>query len=764
MSDVDAEATNLHPHTSHWGTYEAEVRDGEVVAVHPFKGDTNPSSLLDNIPGSTRHRARIAQPMVRAGWLDGGPGPSQRRGSEPFVAVDWAEITERLAQELQRVVGVHGAEAIYGGSYGWASAGRFHHAQSQVHRFLNGLGGYTSSVNTYSLGASAVILPRVVGAYGDVFQRATAWPIIAEHTDLMVCFGGITLKNLGVSPGGVSRHIGADYLHLAAQRGTEFVLFSPLRDDLSGPNVTWHPLRPGTDVAVMLALAYVLDSQGLHDTAFLERYCEGYDQFVRYLRGLDDGQPKTPEWAEQISGIPADSLRLLARRMAVQRTLITVSWSLQRIEHGEQAPWMGVVLAAMLGQIGLPGGGFGHGYGSMAEVGTGRLPFGLPTLPQNRNPISTFIPVARVSDMLLRPGEEFDYNGQRLTYPDIRLVYWCGGNPFHHHQDIGRLRRAIARPDTIVVHDPYWTPMARHADIVLPSTISLEREDIGGSRNDPCLVAMHQAIAPYEQARDDYSTFAAIADALGFGEKFTEGRTAREWLTHLYSQWQERVRTQHGLVIPPFEEFWHEGYLELPAPNDVVLLGDFRADPDAHPIATPSGRIEIFSSEIDAFGYDDCVGHPAWFEPSEWLGSERARKFPLHLIANQPRTRLHSQLDMGKVSQASKVQGREPVRLHPADAAHRGIVDGDVVKVFNDRGSCLAGAILSDDMSRGVVQLSTGAWYDPIDPSDVNSLCVHGNPNTLTPDIGTSRLAQGCSGQHALVQIEKFEGPLPPIR
>jgi biotin/methionine sulfoxide reductase len=141
-----------------------------------------------------------------------------------------------------------------------------------------------------------------------------------------------------------------------------------------------------------------------------------------------------------------------------------------------------------------------------------------------------------------------------------------------------------------------------------------------------------------------------------------------------------------------------------------------------------------------------------------------AEGYPLHLVANNPTTRLHSQLDVGAFSQASKVQGREPIRIHPVDAAHRGIESGDVVRVFNDRGSCLAGAVVSDAVRPRVVQLSTGAWYDPLDPADPDAMCVHGNPNVLTFDRGTSKLAQGCSGQHALVEVARWMGPLPPIR
>jgi biotin/methionine sulfoxide reductase len=751
-------------HSSHWGVFDAEVENGQVVAVHPYPADTDPSPILANIPGSVRHPARIAQPMVRAGWLDRGPGPDAHRGAEPFVPVSWETATDLLASELARVVAQHGPQAIYGGSYGWASAGRFHHAQSQIHRFLNGLGGYTYSVHSYSLGAAEVIFPHVFGVFWDLLQRGTAWSTLAEQVELFVCFGGLPLKNTAVKPGGVSRHLAQTHLRRAKAHGAEFVLFSPLRDDLPDyVQAEWHAPLPGTDVAVMLGLAHTLIVERLHDTAFLERYCVGFERFERYVLGQADGQPRSPEWAAGISEIPAETIRALARRMASHKTFITMSWSLQRTEYGEQAPWMGATLAAMLGQIGLPSGGFGFGYSSTSLAGSAPPQFKFPSLPQGRNPVTSFIPVARIADMLLQPGEEFDYDGQRLTYPEIRLVYWCGGNPFHHHQHLGRLRRALARPDTLVVHDPFWTAMARNADIVLPCTMTLERNDIGVGENEATVVAMRQAVPPYAQARSDYDIFTDLATRLGFVERFTEGRDEMAWLRQMYAQWQETTRA-HGKAVPDFDTFWREGYFEHNWTDDhEVLFSAFRADPEWSPLRTPSGRIEITSETIDGFGYADCPSHPTWLEPVEWSKGARAARFPLLLIANNPSTRLHSQLDVGATSQASEVQGREPLRLHPREAAARGIADGDIVRVFNDRGSCLAGAVVSDAVRPGVAQLSTGAWYDPLDRGDLDAMCVHGNPNVLTMDKGASSLSQGCTGQHVLVEIERWNAPAPPI-
>lgn len=744
---------------THWGAFTATVESGDIASVAPIAGDRDPSPALNNLPGSVRHVSRVTTPAVRRGWLEHGPGPTPGRGSEDFVAVSWDELADLLSAELRRVVDTHGNGAIFGGSYGWASAGRFHHAQSQVHRFLNCIGGYTFSRHSYSLGATGVIMPRVVGTHDDLFKRSTQWDVIVENTELMVCFGGVALKNTGVNHGGTTAHPAREALNRFRHRGGRIVSISPLRDDLDGP-CDWYAPVPGTDVAIMLALAHVLATESLADRDFLATYCTGYERFERYLLGTDDGVPKSPQWAAPICGLAADDIVALARRMAGSRTIVTVSWSLQRTRHGEQAPWMGLTLAAMLGQIGLPGGGFGHGYGSMNEPGMAPIRCGLPRLPQGVNPVSSFIPVAAVSDMLLHPGQPFDYNGLRLAYPDIRLVYWAGGNPFHHHQNIPRLRRALSRPDTVVVHEPYWTAMAKHADIVVPSTTFAERDDFSGSRNDPVLMAMPKLTEPYAQARDDYDTFAMLARRLGVEDAFTEGRTAKEWLAHLYQTWS----TTLDFDVPSFDEFWRAGRLRLPTDDGLTLLADFRADPSTHRLGTPSGLIEIFSADIDGFGYDDCAGHPRWFEPAEYLGGPRAARYPLHLLANQPASRLHSQLDGGAASQDSKVAGREPIRMHPDDAHRRGLEPADVVRVFNDRGACLAGVVLDDRIRPQVVQLSTGAWFDPADPADPDSLCLHGNPNVLTEDVGTSRLARGCTGAHVLVQVEKYTGTLAPVR
>jgi biotin/methionine sulfoxide reductase len=233
---------------------------------------------------------------------------------------------------------------------------------------------------------------------------------------------------------------------------------------------------------------------------------------------------------------------------------------------------------------------------------------------------------------------------------------------------------------------------------------------------------------------------------------------------HLYDGCRT-TGAEQGIDFPDFETFWREGIFELPRPaEEPVLWKGFRSDPAANPLPTPSGRFELYSERIAGFGYPDCAGHAKWYEPAEWLGSSKAVEWPIHLISNQPQTRLHSQYDHASVSKAAKVSGREPIWINPVDAATRGIADGDLVRVFNVRGSCLAGAVVTDRIRPSVAQLATGAWYDPETEGPERGMDRHGNVNVLTRDAGTSRLAQGPIAQSLLVQIERFDGQPPIIR
>ena len=177
------------PHSSHWGAFSVLLRE-EGIEVVPHPQDPDPSKLLGDIPASVSNPARIARPMVRRGWLESGPGPGPRRGRNEFVPVSWSRALDLVAAELRRVYAAHGPRAIFGGSYGWASAGRFHDAQSQIHRFLNLAGGYVRSVGSYSSGAATVLLPHVGGPQGAVAGNNVSWAELVAESALVLAFGG----------------------------------------------------------------------------------------------------------------------------------------------------------------------------------------------------------------------------------------------------------------------------------------------------------------------------------------------------------------------------------------------------------------------------------------------------------------------------------------------------------------------------------------------------------------------------------------------
>ena len=754
-------ALKKFPHVAHWGAFTAVVEDEKLLRCEPFFADRDPSKILNAIPELVYSDKRIRQPMVRRSWLKSREKSDRTlRGREDFVAVDWETALDLVAEESRRVRDRYGASGIFDGSYGWSSAGRVHHARTLVHRFYNLGGGGIEQQGNYSWGAAQFFLPYVIGTYKPLTGRVTDWPSVIKHCEVLVAFGGLGRKNSQVTSGGAGEHTLQPALEQLAAKGTPVISISPMRDDFpTNMKVEWIPIRPNTDVALMLALGFEIERLGAVDNAFLSSHCVGYPQLRSYLLGESDGQPKTPQWASDITGVPVERITLLAQQLCGKRSFITCSYSVQRAHRGEQPYWMMIALSSMLGQPGLPGAGFSFGHGSMNSVGNPRIEGPSPLMSAGVNPIADqAIPVARICDMLLNPGAEYRFQGKTHHYPDIHMIHWAGGNPFHHHQQLNRLVEGWQRPDTVVVQDIVWTPAAKMADIVLPATTTLERNDIGGSSRDRFVFAMHQAIAPQHQARNDFDIFADLAERLGYRDAFTENRDEMTWIKHLYQRCAAAHKTK-GVEFPEFDAFWQKGYVEIDPPQeDWVFMSEFRADPEAHPIKTASGKIELFSETIKDYQLEDFAPHPEWREPKEWLGGELQQRFPLHMISIQPSDRLHSQMDATPQVQANKIAGRETLWIHPQDAAKRGISDGDVIEVSNDRGCIQAGAKVTEDVRQSVVLISTGSWFNPGFGKDGEVWREYdrsGNPNVLTLDIGTSSLTQGPNAMTCLVEIKK---------
>ncbi|MDX8452331.1 molybdopterin-dependent oxidoreductase [Mesorhizobium sp. VK9D] len=743
MSDLSA---------THWGFAHVDVEDGRVARLRPFEKDANASPIQDGVAEAVYAATRVGRPHVRKGWLE---GRRDGRGGDAFVPVDWETAYDHVERALRQALDNGGNEAIFAGSYGWGSAGRFHHAATHLKRFLNTIGGFVDQKQTYSFAAGQIICPHVVGDNRILFGgETTVWPAIIENARLILFFGGINLTNAQVSAGGLGNHATPDWVSKALQRGIRIISITPKRDaDPRLAGVEWLPLRPGSDVALILALAHTIADEGRLDRDFIDRCTSGYDRFEPYLLGQSDGVPKDAAWASHQTGIEPQIILDLARALAESPSFLTASWSMQRQENGEQPLWMLIVLSAMLGEIGRPGGGVSFGYGSVGNRGEPRPLVSSPSFSAGKNPLGRFIPVARVADMLLHPGETIRFDDLDLVYPRIDLVWWAGGNPFHHHQDLNRLVEAFQKPSTIIVNEIWWTATARHADIVLPATTSLERNDLSGSPTDRFSAAMRRQIDPVGEARSEFDIFLPLAARFGTEALYAEGLDEMGWIRRIYEDFRTRA-VGVGAELPEFDAFWEKGYVELPVPErHYTLFEDFRRDPERHPLATASGKIEIWSSFIEQAGHADVHPHPRWVEPVEWLGTAEAGQ--LHLVSPQPSTRLHSQLDGVGVSRRSKVAGREPVLINPIDAAARGIADGDVVLIRNARGRCLAGAKLSEDIMPGVLSLPTGAWYSPVEPGKASSLDLHGNPNMLTTNRPTSSLSQAPAQHSALVFLSK---------
>jgi trimethylamine-N-oxide reductase (cytochrome c) len=457
--------------------------------------------------------------------------------------------------------------------------------------------------------------------------------------------------------------------------------------------------------------------------------------------------------------------------------MLMSGWAMQRMDHGEQAHWTLVALASMLGQIGLPGGGFGLSYHYCSGgTPTAEAPI-LPGITASGKAVQgaawleksglAAIPLARIADMLLHPGKTIDFNGGTVTYPDINLIYWVGGNPFVHHQDTNQLIKAWRKPETVIVHDIYWTPTAKFADIVLPANTSYERNDIeqGGSYSLRLMAGMHKVVDPVFESRSDFDIFNAIAKKLGYGNDFDEGKSEMDWIRQFYDAAYDQARNRR-IDMPDFDDFWDGNEpLVFEADDDgknYVRYADFREEPLLEPLGTPSGKIELFSRTIEKMGYDDCPPHPTWMEPVEWTGAKDA-KFPLHINTAHPKHRLHSQLCSTNLREKYAVAGREPIWINTKDAEDRGIKDGDVVRVFNDRGALLAGAVVTDRIRPGVVRVNEGGWYDPLKRGQTGALDKYGSANVLAVDKGTSKLAQGNCGHTAIGDVEKYTGDLPPV-
>lgn len=752
-----------------WGIVRPVVKGGRIVECKPFEHDYAPTPNIQGLAELPYCSARIRYPMVRESYLKNGPASRKTRGDlgEKWVRVSWDKAAELVAKALKDTYTNYGPSAVYGSSYGWMSTGKLNVASACMQRLLNLMGGFPARRNSYSSAAVNTIYPYVVGSGN---PRSTTWDVVIKNSERVVLWGCDPLVTNDID-WYTTIHNHAGYFRALKAKGTKTISVNPIQTDTAEYlGSEWIHPNPGTDPALMAAMIYELDATGKIDKAFLAKYTAGWPELRRYIVGEEDGVAKTPEWAEKITGVPAAKIRAFAHDVQEHRTMFMIGWGIQRIDFGEQSHWMLAALCSVLGQIGLPGGGLGTNYHySSGGSPLSEAPY-MAQIPKNVKPVfpykkvwkgSKVLPVAAVTDALLHPGKTVDYDGKKCTYPEFHLIMWAGGNPFAHHPDTNQLARAFKTVDTVVVSDIVWTATARHADIVLPACTAFEHPDItniGTSSNDG-FVAMHQVIKPQYESKPDYEVWAEVAKKLGIEQAYTEGRSQMDWIRKFYDDARKMDKS-----MPDFETFWKKGYLLFPVSKEnrnYVSFADFRADPAAHPLQTESGKIQLFSPKIAGYHYKDCVGHPAYFEPTEGVAKATAQ-YPLALMACKSRWRMHSQLDCTNNRVRGTIEDREPMWINPKDAKARGIKNGDICLVESRHGKLLAGAVITDRIIPGCVVVHHGGWFNP-QKTGKGIVDVRGNSNTLVLDKPTSNLARGNIASTANVQVSRWKGEVPTV-
>ncbi|AUO63680.1 trimethylamine N-oxide reductase I catalytic subunit [Citrobacter freundii complex sp. CFNIH2] len=766
---------------SHFGAFEARVENGEWVETRPFKHDKYPCDMLNAVREVVYNPSRVRYPMVRLDWLrKREKSDRSQRGNNRFVRVSWDQALDLFYEELERVQKTYGSSGVFTGLADWQMVGKYHKAGGAMDRGLGLHGSYVTTVGDYSAAAAQVILPRVIGAL-EVYEQQTSLPLVIEHTDTIVLWGCDPIKNLQIEflvPDHDAFGYWQQIKEAIVQGKMRVISVDPVRSKSQNfLNCEQLALRPQTDVALLLGVAHTLYDEKRYDVGFINDYTVGFEQFIPYLTGETDKQPKNAEWAAEICGLTADQIRQFARQLVKGRTQFMGGWCAQRMHHGEQYPWMLVVLASMVGQIGLPGGGVGFGWhynGGGTVTSAGPVLSGLGSI--NNPPAAKYqadfrgasehIPTSRIVDCLLDPGKAIAFNGETITYPDIKMAIYSAANPFHAQQDRNRMIEAWKKLETVVVLDHQWTASCRFADIVLPVTTRFERNDVEqfGTNSNKGLMALHQVVKLQFEARHDFDVFAGLCKRFGQEAVYREGRDEMQWIKAIYDE-GVKMGSSLGINMPEFDTFWQgEGYFEYPAGKPWVRHSEFRDQPDLNPLGTPSGLIEIYSKTIADFQYPDCPGHPVWMEPFERSHRDSKDNYPLHLQSCHPDKRLHSQLCSSDAFRHTyAVAGREPLYISEQDATARGLKAGDIARVFNARGQILAGVVISPDYAPGVIRIHEGAWYSPLEGGKAGTLCTYGDPNVLSADIATSQLAQGPSAHTLLVEVERYTAHVPNV-
>ena len=698
-----------------------------------------------------------------------------KRGEGKFERISWDQALDEIADRLKGVIKTYGNEAIMmmHGSGNYSAVNN----RNCTFRFFNMIGGNIAWYSDYSAACIQHAWPYLYGQFGYGGVRSTnagagSYMNQIANAKLYVTFGNNPAVTRA-SGGGQSWEL---YGALRAGK-TRMVVIDPiLTDSLAGRDAEWVAIRPGTDAALCAGMAYVLIRDGLVDQAFLDKYCIGYDEktlpasapkgsdYKSYILGKGpDGTPKTPEWASRITQVPVDTIERLAKEIGTTKPcFISQGWGPQRRMNGETQSTAIAMLALLTGQVGLPGTNSGAREGDSYGIDT--------MLPAGKNPVKKAFPIylwpRAITDAKGMTAKNAGVRGAERLEQNIKFIWNTQGNTLiNQHGGINQVKAILEDEklvETIVVVDNQMTPSAKFADYLLPDTMNQEIDDIEG---DAYAVGDYNYIVACPKAADilwdqkpNYWIMSQMAKRFGIEEKYTEGRTQKDWIRWCYEQTLKKAGDK--IALPSFDDFWKKGFVKYHMGGDTgIVLKDFRDDPVKNPLKTPSGKIEIYSERLAAIAKEwelpktkgqEIHPIPQFIATAEMLGQgdPLEKKYPLEVYGYHGAGRTHS-----TYHNVAWLRALHPDQLmiNPIDAEQRGIKTGDKVKVYNDRGALVIPALVTNRIIPHLVAMPQGAWYNP----DKTGLDQGASFNVLT-SLEATPLAKGNPSHTNLVQVEKL--------
>jgi len=681
---------------------------------------------------------RLLYPMMRVG----------ERGEGKFKRVSWDEALSFVAAKMVEIKTKYGPQALVDQSYAGASYGVLHKSdqiEGLLGRFMGMFGCRTSSWSVPSYQGTTFASRMTFGTIEDGNEDDAF-----AHSKLIIMWGWNPAYTFH---GGNTFY----YMRLAKQRGCKFVLVDPqYTDSAAAYDAWWIPIKPNTDAAMLAAMAHHIWAENLHDQAFINRFVLGMDagtmpewargkeNFKDYIFGKYDGQPKTPEWAEAICGVSAADIKKLARMYAETKpAALKASWSPGRNAYGEQYNRMASAVQAMTGNIGKLG-GCAEGVGKAFHAEAVAYPYDenaniwFASIKSDRwaHCVLNYPNVSREEIGLWPRGDNLDG-----VIPNIKGIFWQGSDWFNQLTNINKEIQAIKKLELVVCMDSTITPSGIWADVLLPIATHFERHDVALPwYKGHYYIHRPKVIQPMGESKTDFQVFTELAYRLGFGPQYNP-KANRDYFhiddnvdeAYLKEWWENRVMAnQAHPVTMPWEEFKQRGIYKFHLHEPHVA---FKAQIEQGlPFQTPSGRIEIFSTQLaqitdwkkTQYGYE-IPYIPKWIEPWESLNHPLTKRFPFHLISPHPRWRTHSIFN--NIPWLRETFSQE-VTLNAADARKLGVKTGDTVELYNDRGRVVVPVYATERCMPGVAVLHEGAWMD----LDKDGVDRSGNPDFLTDD------------------------------